>query len=116
MQMRFHDVVVNETPKFQFLKPTELSHTISVIFDDVEEVLVTPLELNGDVSCLPIFKPSQEEFDTCDRYEYDPSAKKNVIKKLAWWIHGESWRFQGTYIPSGAKCTPSIRRRWKSRS
>jgi hypothetical protein len=48
----------------------------------VEDVLVIPLELNGVVSCIPTFKPSQEEFDTCDRYEltfekpeYDPSTK-----------------------------------------
>jgi hypothetical protein len=26
MQMRLHEVVVNETPKFQFLKPINLSH------------------------------------------------------------------------------------------
>jgi hypothetical protein len=58
--MRLHDVVVNETPKFQCLEPTELSHTISVRGDDVEEVLVIPLELNGDVSCFPTFKPSQK--------------------------------------------------------
>jgi hypothetical protein len=81
MQMRLHDVVVNVTPKFQCLEPTELSHTISVRGDYVEEVLLIPLELNGVVSCFTTFKPSQEEFDTCERYEltlkspeYDPSA------------------------------------------
>jgi hypothetical protein len=30
MQMRLHDVVVNETPKFQCANPTNLSHTITV--------------------------------------------------------------------------------------
>jgi hypothetical protein len=82
MQMRLHDMVVNEIPKFQCLKRTELSHTISVRGDDVEEVLIIPFELNGAVSCFPIFKPSQEESDTCDRYEltfetpeYGTSAK-----------------------------------------
>jgi hypothetical protein len=49
MQMRFHAVVVNETPTFQCLDPTELSHNIGVRGDDVEEVLVFPLELNGVV-------------------------------------------------------------------
>jgi hypothetical protein len=75
-------MVMNETPTFQCFKPTELSHTISARGDDVEDVLVTPLELNGVVSCLPTFKPSQEECDTCDRYEltfetpeYDPFTK-----------------------------------------
>jgi hypothetical protein len=82
MQMRLHDVVVNESPKFQCLEPTELSHTISERGDDVEEAFVVPLELNGGVSCFLALKPSQEEFDNCDRYElnfespeYDPSSK-----------------------------------------
>jgi hypothetical protein len=69
MQMILHDVVVNETPKFQCFKPTGLSHSISVRGDDMEDVLVIPLELHGVVSCFPTFKPSQEEFDTCERYE-----------------------------------------------
>jgi hypothetical protein len=44
--------------------------------------LVIPLDLHGVVPCFPTFKPSQQEFETCDRYEltyespeYDPSAK-----------------------------------------
>jgi hypothetical protein len=50
--------------------------------DNVDDVLVIPLELHGVVSCFPTFKPTQLEFETCDRYEltyespeYDPSAK-----------------------------------------
>jgi hypothetical protein len=81
MQIRLHDVIVNETPKFQSLNPTKLSHSISVRGDNVEDVLVIPLELHGVVSCFPTFKPTQLEFETCDRYEltyetpeYDPSA------------------------------------------
>jgi hypothetical protein len=81
MQMRLHDVIVNETPKFQSLNPTKLSHSISVRGDNVEDVLLIPLELHGVVSCFPTFKPTQLEFETCDRYEltyespeYDPSA------------------------------------------
>jgi hypothetical protein len=80
-QMRLHDVIVNETPKFQYLNPTKLSHSISVRGDNVEDVLLIPLELHGVVSCFPTFKPTQLEFETCDRYEftyespeYDPSA------------------------------------------
>jgi hypothetical protein len=48
----------------------------------VDDVLVIPLELHVVVSCFPTFKPTQVEFETCDRYdlmyeypEYDPSAK-----------------------------------------
>jgi hypothetical protein len=68
MQMRFHDVVVNETQKFQSLESTSLSHTISVRGDEVDYILV-PLDLFGVVSCFPTFKPSQERFYTCTRYK-----------------------------------------------
>jgi hypothetical protein len=81
MQMRLHDVIVNETPKFQYFNPTKLSHSISLRGDNVKDVLVIPLELHGVVSCFPTFKPTQLEFETCDRYEltyespeYDPSV------------------------------------------
>jgi hypothetical protein len=82
IQMRLHDVVVNETPKFQCFKPTNLSHSMIVKGKNVDDVLVIPLDLHGVVSCFPICKPSQEELETCDRYEltyetpeYEPSAK-----------------------------------------
>jgi hypothetical protein len=82
MKMRLHDVIVDETPAFQSLNPTNLSHSISVRGDNVDDVLVIPLELHGVVSCFPTFKPTQLEFETCDRYEltyeypeYNPSAK-----------------------------------------
>jgi hypothetical protein len=81
MQMRLHDVIVNETPKFQSLNPTKCSHSISVTGENVEDVLVIPLELHGVVSCFPTFKPTQLEFETRDRYgltyeypDYDPST------------------------------------------
>jgi hypothetical protein len=81
MQMRRHYVIVNETPNFQSLNPTKLSHSISVRGDNVEDVLLIPLELHGVVACFPTFKPTQLEFETCDWYdltyespEYDPSA------------------------------------------
>jgi hypothetical protein len=81
MQMQLHYVIVNETSKFQSLNPTNLSHSISVRGDNVDDVLVIPLELHGIVSCFPTFKPTQLEFETYDRYEltyespkYDPSA------------------------------------------
>jgi hypothetical protein len=81
MQMRLHDLIVNETQKFQSLNPTKLSHSISVRGDNVEDVLIIPMELHGVVSCFPTVKPTQLEVETCDRYEltyespeYDPSA------------------------------------------
>jgi hypothetical protein len=79
--MRLHDVIVNETPNFQSLNPTKLSHSISVRGDNAEDVLLIPLELHGAVSCFPTFKPTQLECETCHRYEltyesheYDLSA------------------------------------------
>jgi hypothetical protein len=82
MQMRLHDVVVNETPKFKCLRPTNLSHSISVRGDNVDDASDMPLDLHGMVPCFPTLKQSQEEFETCDRYEltyetleYDPSDK-----------------------------------------
>jgi hypothetical protein len=79
--MRLHDVIVNETPKFQSLNPTKISHVVSVRGENVEDVLIIPLELHGVVSCFPTFKPTQLEFESCDRYElayetpeYDTSA------------------------------------------
>jgi hypothetical protein len=49
MQMRLHDVIVNETPKFQSLSPTKLSHSIIVRGEHMEDDLVIPLELHGVV-------------------------------------------------------------------
>jgi hypothetical protein len=42
MQMRLHDVIVNETLKFQSLNHTKLAHSISVRGDHVEDVLIIP--------------------------------------------------------------------------
>jgi hypothetical protein len=82
IQLRLHDVIVNKTLKFQSFNPTNISHSISVRGENVDDVLVIPLELHGVVSCFPTFKPIHMEFETCDRYEltyaypeYDPSAK-----------------------------------------
>jgi hypothetical protein len=90
MQMRLNDVVVNETPKFQFANPTNLSHTITVKGENMNDELIIPLELRGVVSCFTTRKPTQEEFDTCDRYEltyespvYDPSGSSYAEQEAA---------------------------------
>jgi hypothetical protein len=82
IQLRLHDVIVNETPTFPSLNPTNLSRSIIVRGDSVDDVLVIPLALHGVVSCFPTFKPTKLELTTCDRYEltyespeYDPYAK-----------------------------------------
>lgn len=63
MQMRMNDVTVNETPKFLMAKPDETDHAI------ITGDLLIPLELNGVISYFPVRTPTQEELDTCDRYE-----------------------------------------------
>jgi hypothetical protein len=60
IQLRLHDVIVKERPKFQSLNTTNLSHSIRVRGDNVDDVLVIPLDLHGVVSCFPTFKPSQQ--------------------------------------------------------
>jgi hypothetical protein len=96
MQMILRDVIVNETPKLQSLNIINLSHSISVRGENMDDVLVIPLELHGVVSCFPTFKPTQLDFETCDRYEltyeypeYDPSAK-NLHDQEAGMMY--SWR------------------------
>jgi hypothetical protein len=81
MQIRLNDVVVNETPKFQCANLTNLYHTITVKGENMNDELIITLDLQGVVSCFTTRKPTQEEFDTCDRYEltyespvYDPSG------------------------------------------
>jgi hypothetical protein len=62
MKLRLHDVVVNRTPKFQSLNLTNLSHSIRVRGENVDDVLFITLDLHGVVSCFPTSKPSQQEF------------------------------------------------------
>jgi hypothetical protein len=49
MQMRLNDVVVNETPNFQCANPTNLSHTITVKGDNMNDELIITLDLRGVV-------------------------------------------------------------------
>jgi hypothetical protein len=44
IQLRLNDATVNETLKFQSLNLTNLSHSISVRDENVDDVLVIPLE------------------------------------------------------------------------
>jgi hypothetical protein len=69
MQIRLKDVVVDETPTFQYSDPTNLSHTITIKRENMNDKLIIPLDLRGVVSCFTTRKPTHEEFDTCNRYE-----------------------------------------------
>jgi hypothetical protein len=90
IQMRLNDVVVNETPKFQCANPTNLSHTITVKGENMNDDLIIPLDLRVVVSCFTMRKPTQEECDTCDRYEltyespiYGPSGSSYAEQESA---------------------------------
>jgi hypothetical protein len=52
MQMRLNDGVVNETPKFQCANPTNLSRTITVKGENINDELIMPLYFRGVVSCF----------------------------------------------------------------
>jgi hypothetical protein len=112
MQLILHDVILNETLRFQYFNPKNLSHSISVRGEKVDDILVIPLALHGVVSCFPNFKPTQLKFETCDRYEltYESPENDSSSKKF----HdqeAEISRFQGTYTPRGTMFFPSVRRR-----
>jgi hypothetical protein len=49
MQMRLNDVVVNETPKFQCANTINISHTITVKGEDLNDEMFIPLDLCGVV-------------------------------------------------------------------
>jgi hypothetical protein len=52
MQMRLNDVMVNETPRFQCANPKNLSDTITVKGENMNDELVIPLDLYSVVSCF----------------------------------------------------------------
>jgi hypothetical protein len=59
MQMRLNDVVVNEMPKFQCYNPTNLSHTITVKGENMNDEMIIPLDLRGMVSYFTTRKATQ---------------------------------------------------------
>jgi hypothetical protein len=90
MKMRLNYVVANETPRFQYANPTNIYHTITVKGDNMNYELIIPLDLRGVMSCFTTRNPTQEEFDTCDRYEltyesplYDPSGSSYAEQEAA---------------------------------
>jgi hypothetical protein len=118
IQLRLHYFSVNETHRFKSLNPTNISHSISVRGENVDDILVIPLDLNGVVSCFPAFKPYQHEFETCDRYElmyetpeYDPSSKTFHDQEAGM---TDSWRnikVPGYFHPKRRQVFHSTRRR-----
>jgi len=81
-QMRLNDVTVNDTPRLLTNNPTETTHTLSVPggFGTGDEFVI-PLDLFGVSSGFLTRKPTEKEYESCDRRyeltyespEYDPS-------------------------------------------
>lgn len=69
MQMRMHDIQVNECPKFLDANPTDDSHSIIIPDDGEGEPYKIPLSLHGVTSYFPTRRPTQEEFETCRRFD-----------------------------------------------
>jgi hypothetical protein len=63
MQMRYNDIVVNETPKFQCEVPNVLLHTVTVR-GQYDEVLNVPMFIKGATPYITMGKHTQDESDT----------------------------------------------------
>ena len=68
MQMRLNEVVVNDCPSFLDPKPHDLSHSIKIPGPD-GDVVVIPLRLFGVTSYFPCRRPTQQEFETGDKFD-----------------------------------------------
>ena len=68
MQMRLNEVVVNDCPSFLNPKPHDLSHSIKIPGPD-GDVVVIPLRLFGVTSYFPCRRPTQQEFETGDKFD-----------------------------------------------
>jgi hypothetical protein len=95
--LRLYDVILNETLHFQSLNLSNLLYSI---------IVVIPLDLHGVVPCFPTFKSTQQDFETCDRYEltyaspeYDPSAKTLYHQEADVTDSWGNLKFQGDFHP-----------------
>jgi hypothetical protein len=72
-QMRDNDIVVNDCLKSQCKRPTANDHSSLIPRSDGEDPYYRiPLLLRGTISCLPVRRPTQEEFrndETLERFE-----------------------------------------------
>jgi hypothetical protein len=79
MQLRLNDVIVNNTPRLLTPAPTDSTHTLAISGGQNGDLIV-PLAIYGVSSGFPTRKPTQQEYDSCVRYDltsespdYDPS-------------------------------------------
>jgi len=63
MQCRVNDVIVNETPKFLAIDPTENSHALTIPDpDNHAQTVILPLALRGVTSLLNVRAPTYDEW------------------------------------------------------
>ena len=82
MQLRINDVKISEVPKFLTDNPTDDTHSIQFPSQyNGDEPYTIPLSLKGVTSYFPTRKPTQQEFNDCERYkttyelpDWDPHA------------------------------------------
>jgi hypothetical protein len=84
--MWLNDVEVHDKPKFLTDKPTEHDHAICVVNHKTNEELVIPLMIRGVTSTFPSRKPTQDEYETCTKFEltydspeYEPTNDWYVV-------------------------------------
>ena len=68
MQVRMHDVKLDDKPKFLTEDPTDESHAISCE-DNMGTLVNITLSLKGVTSYFPTRKPTKHEFENCPRIE-----------------------------------------------
>ena len=96
MQMRAHDLRVNDEPKFMALNPTEEHNSITVPHnEDIEggEPLRIPLSLKGVFTYFPVRKPTRQEYEntplerrfelTADSPTWDPETDSFAQQEAA---------------------------------
>jgi hypothetical protein len=68
MQLREYALRVNCTPKFQTASPNDETHCI-VVMDCEQPVdeLIIPMEIHCVSSYFPTFKPTIEQYESCER-------------------------------------------------
>ena len=86
MQVQINDVKVDETPKFLTKNPTDIMHAISGKDGDGIQVTI-PLSLRGATSYFPTRKPTEEEFNSCPRFDLTNKAP-------SWDPHSEIFKQQ----------------------
>ena len=86
MQVQMNDVKVDKTPKFLTENPTDIMHAISGKDGDGIQVTI-PLSLRGVTSYFPTRKPTEEEFNSCPRFDLSYEAP-------IWGPHSEIFKQQ----------------------